>query len=174
MLTHIYSVLIEKDICDHQDISNKFPCVCVYFSSGDLFIFLVRVFPFFFHFLNIQFSTLLVSILVTDVLCNFGFLGSDGHHGLWDAGGNAARPRVGLVSCTLCPGGSVTTRSSSTPCPPSCSPHHHVWLADHKSSAGPAGIDAQTLRHSTSPQEAVSGVRALGMSQAGFAPYSLF
>ena len=45
---YIYSFLIKKDICDHQNISIKLPCVCVCLSSGDLFIFQIRVFPFFF------------------------------------------------------------------------------------------------------------------------------
>jgi hypothetical protein len=38
---YIYSLLIEKDICDRQ---NMFPCMCL--SSGDLFIFL-KSFPLF-------------------------------------------------------------------------------------------------------------------------------
>ena len=48
--TYIYSLLIENDICDHQNISSKFPCVCVYLSSRDLFIFCYE-FSFFFNFL---------------------------------------------------------------------------------------------------------------------------
>ena len=40
VFTYIYCLLIEKDICDCQNISNKFPCVCVCLSSGDLFSFL--------------------------------------------------------------------------------------------------------------------------------------
>jgi len=39
VFTYIYSLLIEKDIRDRQNISNKFPGVCVHLSSGDLFIF---------------------------------------------------------------------------------------------------------------------------------------
>jgi hypothetical protein len=40
VFTYIYSLQIEKHICDHQNISNKFLYVCVYLTSGDLFIFL--------------------------------------------------------------------------------------------------------------------------------------
>ena len=36
---YICSLLIEKDVCDHQNISNKFPCVCMCLSSGDIFNF---------------------------------------------------------------------------------------------------------------------------------------
>ena len=50
VFTYICSLLIEKDICDRRNISNKFLCVCVCLFSGDLFIFR-RVFPFFSHFL---------------------------------------------------------------------------------------------------------------------------
>ena len=32
VFTYIYSLLIEKDICDHWNISFKFPCVCVWLS----------------------------------------------------------------------------------------------------------------------------------------------
>jgi hypothetical protein len=35
VFTYIYSLLIEKDICDRQNIPNKFPCVCVCLPSGD-------------------------------------------------------------------------------------------------------------------------------------------
>ena len=46
---NIYSLLIAKDVCDRQNILNKFPCVCVCLSSGDLFNFSVRVFPLLSH-----------------------------------------------------------------------------------------------------------------------------
>ena len=36
VFTYFYSLLIEKDICDHQNILNMFLCVCVCLSSGDL------------------------------------------------------------------------------------------------------------------------------------------
>ena len=39
VFTYIYSLLIKKDICDHQNISIKLRCVCVCLSSGNLFIF---------------------------------------------------------------------------------------------------------------------------------------
>jgi hypothetical protein len=39
-------LLIEKDICGCRNISIKFPCVCVCLFFGDLFNFLVKVFPF--------------------------------------------------------------------------------------------------------------------------------
>ena len=39
VFTYIYSLLIEKDISDHQNISVKLLCVYVCLSSGDLFIF---------------------------------------------------------------------------------------------------------------------------------------
>ena len=51
MFTCIYSCLIDKDLCESRNISIKFPCVIlVYlcFSSGDLFIFSLRVNPFLF------------------------------------------------------------------------------------------------------------------------------
>jgi len=41
VFTYIYPLLIEKDICDHQNISVKLPRVCVCLLSGDLFIFSV-------------------------------------------------------------------------------------------------------------------------------------
>ena len=37
VFTYNYSLLIEKDICDHRNISNNFLCVCVCLSSRDLF-----------------------------------------------------------------------------------------------------------------------------------------
>ena len=46
-----YSLLIEKDICDRQNVSIKFPCVCVCLLSGDLFTFSVRDSFFFSYFL---------------------------------------------------------------------------------------------------------------------------
>ena len=48
VFTYVYSLLIEKDICDCQNIQNKFPCVCVCvpFLRRSLH-FSVRVFPFF-------------------------------------------------------------------------------------------------------------------------------
>ena len=48
---HIYSLLIKKDICDHQTVSVKLLCVYVFLSSTDLFIFLVRISSFFSYFL---------------------------------------------------------------------------------------------------------------------------
>ena len=51
MFTYIYFLLIEKDISDRWNISIKLPCVCVHLSSGDLFIFSVRVSSFFSYFL---------------------------------------------------------------------------------------------------------------------------
>jgi hypothetical protein len=39
--SHTYSLLINKDICDHQNISSFRVCL----SSGDLFFFSVRLFP---------------------------------------------------------------------------------------------------------------------------------
>jgi hypothetical protein len=39
VFTYIYSLMIEKDICDRWNISNKFLCVCECLSSEDLFIF---------------------------------------------------------------------------------------------------------------------------------------
>ena len=46
VFTCIYSLLIEKDICDWWNVSVKL-CVYVCLSSGDLFIFSVRVSSFF-------------------------------------------------------------------------------------------------------------------------------
>ena len=43
MFTYIYSLLIEKDICDCRNVSIKFPCVYMCLSSGDLFISSIRV-----------------------------------------------------------------------------------------------------------------------------------
>ena len=47
---YIYSLPIEKDICDHQSVSIKLPCVCMCLLSGYLFIFLVRFSSFFSYF----------------------------------------------------------------------------------------------------------------------------
>ena len=52
MCSHTSTLLIEEDICDCRNISNKFPCVCVCLSSGNLFIF-CKSFPFLFHFFYI-------------------------------------------------------------------------------------------------------------------------
>ena len=49
VFTCIYSLLIEKDICDCQNISIKLPCVYLCLSSGELFIFSVR-FPLYSYF----------------------------------------------------------------------------------------------------------------------------
>ena len=43
VFTYIYSLLIEKDICDCQNVSIKLPCVCVCLLPGDLFIVSLRV-----------------------------------------------------------------------------------------------------------------------------------
>ena len=51
VFTYIYSLLIEKDTCDHQNISFKLPCVYVCLLSRDLFILLVKVPSFFSYFL---------------------------------------------------------------------------------------------------------------------------
>ena len=40
---YIFSLLIEKDICDCRNVSVKLPCVYVCLSSGDLFVFSARV-----------------------------------------------------------------------------------------------------------------------------------
>ena len=41
-------ITIERDICDHQNISDKFPCVWVCLPSRDLFIFQYKFFLFLF------------------------------------------------------------------------------------------------------------------------------
>ena len=46
VFTYIYSLLIEKDLFECENISVKFPCVYLCFSSRDFFIFSVRVSPF--------------------------------------------------------------------------------------------------------------------------------
>ena len=61
-LTYIYSLLIEKDICDCRNVLVNLPCVHVCLSSGDLFIFLVRVSSFFFYFCVICTSLLPLSM----------------------------------------------------------------------------------------------------------------
>jgi hypothetical protein len=45
----IYSLLIEKDLCECQNISVKFQCVYLCLLIGDLFICLVRVSSFYFY-----------------------------------------------------------------------------------------------------------------------------
>ena len=50
MAPHIYSLLIDKDVCDCGNISVKFPCAYVCLSSRDLFIFflfLLLCYPYF-------------------------------------------------------------------------------------------------------------------------------
>jgi hypothetical protein len=47
--SHIYSLLLEEDLCECQNISAKFPCVLLvylYLSSGDFLVFSVS-FPLF-------------------------------------------------------------------------------------------------------------------------------
>jgi len=50
VFSYIYSLLIERDICDCWNVSVKLLCVYVYLSSEDLFIFSVRVSSFFSYF----------------------------------------------------------------------------------------------------------------------------
>ena len=50
LYTYIYSLLLEKDICDRRNNSIKHPCVCVTFARRSL-IFSVRVSSSFSHFL---------------------------------------------------------------------------------------------------------------------------
>ena len=38
VVTYIYSLLVNKDICDHWNVSVKLLCVCVCFSSEEIFI----------------------------------------------------------------------------------------------------------------------------------------
>ena len=59
-------ILIEKDICDRWKVSVKLPCVYVWLSPGDLFIFFGKKFLFLFYF-----CVILTSILPHD--CNFHF-----------------------------------------------------------------------------------------------------
>ena len=56
VFSYIYSLLIEKDSCDRQNVSVKLPCVYVCLSSGDflnffsksfLFLFLLLCYPYF-------------------------------------------------------------------------------------------------------------------------------
>ena len=54
VFTYIYSFLIEKDICDHRNVSIKIPCVSVCLSSEPLFIYSVRVSSFFSYFYIIR------------------------------------------------------------------------------------------------------------------------
>ena len=50
VFTYIDSLLIEKHICDCRNVSVELPCVSVCLSSGDLFIFSMRVSSFFSYF----------------------------------------------------------------------------------------------------------------------------
>ena len=43
MCSHIYNLLIERDICDCRNVSIKFPCIYLWLSSRDLLVFSVRV-----------------------------------------------------------------------------------------------------------------------------------
>ena len=54
VFAYIYSLLIEKDICDCRNISVKFLCVYVCLLSGDLFIFFSKSFLFLFLFLCLK------------------------------------------------------------------------------------------------------------------------
>ena len=47
---YIYSLLIDKDVCDRRNVLLKFPCVYMCLSSGDIFTFSVRVSSFFSYF----------------------------------------------------------------------------------------------------------------------------
>ena len=47
---YIYSLLIDKDFCECQNISVKFPSGFLSLPSGDLFIFLVKVNPIYCYF----------------------------------------------------------------------------------------------------------------------------
>ena len=57
-----FSLLIEKDICDYWNVSVKLPCVYLCLTSGDLFIFLVRVASFYSYFCVICALVLSLSI----------------------------------------------------------------------------------------------------------------
>jgi len=50
MYIYIYSLLIENDICDCQNVSVKLTCVYMCLSFGDLFIFSIIVSSFFSYF----------------------------------------------------------------------------------------------------------------------------
>ena len=50
LFTYIYSLHIEKDICDCRNVSIKLPCFYVWPLSGDLFIFFGKRFLFLFLF----------------------------------------------------------------------------------------------------------------------------
>ena len=52
IFTHIYSLLIEKDICYCRNVSVKLPCVYLCLSSGDVFTFSGKSFLILFLFLN--------------------------------------------------------------------------------------------------------------------------
>ena len=54
VFTYIYSLLIKKDISDHQNVLFKLLCVYVCLSSRGFFIFSVRVFSFFTYFCVIR------------------------------------------------------------------------------------------------------------------------
>ena len=69
VFTYIYSLLIEKDICDRQNISIKLPCVCVCLSSGDLFIFSIRDFSFLFQFFFTFWTLLSLSVSLWTSRC---------------------------------------------------------------------------------------------------------
>ena len=51
VFTYIYSLLKEKEVCDHRNVTIKLPCVCVCLSPRDIFIFSVIVSSFFSYFL---------------------------------------------------------------------------------------------------------------------------
>ena len=59
-----YSLLIEKEICDCQDVLVKLQCIYVCLSSGDLFIFSVTVSSFFLYFFVIRTSVLSLNLLL--------------------------------------------------------------------------------------------------------------
>ena len=48
LFTYIYSLLIDKELCESPKLSNKFPCALVYFylSFGDLYLFFCKFFLF--------------------------------------------------------------------------------------------------------------------------------
>ena len=54
--TYIYTLLIDKSICDCWNVSIKLQCVCVCFSPGDLFIFSIRVSFFFSYYFGFYFD----------------------------------------------------------------------------------------------------------------------
>ena len=113
MFTYIYSLLIEKDLCDCRNILVKtFMCL----SSGDLFIFSIRVFLFLFIFLCYPYFSIFFFYMISNSMQHFLDGTPSGTADPWSSGGQLqSGPYTGYGStASLLSGGAASHLSQGT------------------------------------------------------------